>query len=90
MELNKRYFDTFDRNRVLIPVAERDKSVVCKVVWMNGGRTVHGGTTTVPVSLFDNPRIGFVQDVLSEDGSVREEAEPRRAPRERRERYSDR
>lgn len=56
--------DTMDNERVVKPLRNQGKSMVCAVYWRGKNGLNYGGETKLPASLFDetpiNRRIGFV------------------------------
>lgn len=56
--------DTMDPSRVVKPLRQEGKQMVCEVYWKVQGDLNYGGTTKIPAGLFDetpqNRHIGFV------------------------------
>jgi hypothetical protein len=55
--------DVMDYSRIVEPLNQEGKSLVCKVYWKDSkGSLDFGGITRLPASLFDqtNPRVAFI------------------------------
>jgi hypothetical protein len=58
VELGKKYQDSMDPSRILVPVKVDGKTVHCKVLWKTtkGDKTTAGGSTRVSINLFGGSR----------------------------------